>query len=90
MTLRAERKINAPPKSDPPEKGSTEKTGQNSKILKERSEKTGQSDRPQVCGKGELTIQSHDSSVAAIALNRTKDDEEGLFDDTGEGFFRKD
>ena len=76
MTLRAERKINAPPKSDPPEKGSTEKTGQNSKILKERSEKTGQSDRPQVCGNEKLTMQSHDSSVAVIALNRTIDVEE--------------
>ena len=87
MTLRAECKKSAPPKNDPPEKVLTEKTGQNSKILKERSEKTGQSDRPQVCGKEELTIQSHDSSVAAIALNRTRDDGEGIFDDTGEGFF---
>ena len=76
MTLRAECKKSAPPKSDPPEKGSTEKTGHNSKILKERSEKTGQSDRPQVCGKEELTMQSNDSSVAAHTLNRTIDDGE--------------
>ena len=88
MTLRAEFKKSAPPpKTDLPEKGLTEKTGQNSKIIKERSEKTGQSDRPQVCGKEELTIQSHDSSVAAIALNRTIENEEVIFDDTGEGFF---